>query len=226
MDGGSVVGVMMPVEPYSPDWFRLRCGCFTASEIYKLMTDPRSAADKKAGNLSVTANTYVLQKVHEKLTGKLKNGISNFATEWGIENEPLALKWYAKLSGNTLHDPYLTFHESIQGFSCTPDRFVNEDGLVEVKCPANGENHLAHCFIDSDEHLKAEHPNHYWQMMAQMAITGRQWCDFVSFDPRVTSNAGMFIYRLNIDEAAVLALEDRVNKAREVYNGYYELLSK
>lgn len=214
------------IEPYSPDWFKLRQGAFTASEIYRLMAEPRYSEDKKAGNLSEGANTYILEKVHEKISGITTSNISNYATEWGNEYEPLALEWYAKLTGNLVEPPYLVFHPTIDGFSCTPDSFVNMDGLTEVKCPANGANHFKHCFITNDKYFRKNHANYYWQCMAQMEITGREWCDFVSFDPRINSDLGFFSYRLHFDAEAAALLIDKVTKAKELFNGYLEAFSK
>lgn len=214
------------IQPYSPEWWELRHGCFTASEIFKLMTEPRSKAAKDAGELSDGALTYILEKVHEKLTGKAKQGIDNFATQWGVEHEPMALKWYAKLTGNKLDSPVLCLHDELEGFSCTPDTFVNDDGLAEIKCPANGANHLKHCFITSDEYFKSEHPDYYWQAVSQMNITKRIYCDFVSFDPRINSDLGMFIYRLKYQEESEKLLQKKVKQARQVYNQYLEMFSK
>lgn len=210
------------IEPYSPEWFKLRCGTFTASEIWKLMSEPRSKKDL----ISKTAETYILEKVHEKITGQVKTGIDNYATQWGVEHEPLAINWYSKLTGHEIGDSYLVFHDSIEGFSCTPDRFVNDNGLVEVKCPANGANHFKHCFITTDEYFKSEHPEYYWQCQAQMAITKREWCDFVSFDPRVDTNLGMFIYRVNFDREATELMYSKLNTARALFESYFELFSK
>lgn len=213
------IGLITRVQPHTKEWFDLRCGTFTASEIWKLMTDPRSKKDL----LSKTAETYILEKVHEKVTGKIKMGVDNFSTMWGVEHEPLALKWYGKLTGHDMQDSYLVFHETIEGFSCTPDQFVNEDGLCEVKCPANGANHLKHCFITASEYMKQEFPEYYWQVTAQMLITGRKWCDFVSFDPRIPGTFGMFIYRVELNEIDAALLEDRVKNARSIFHGYLEV---
>lgn len=210
------------IQPYSPEWWELRHGTFTASEIWKLMTEPRS----KSEAVSKTAETYILEKVHEKLTGKAKMGISNFATEWGIENEPVAMKWYAKLTGHSLSESVLCFHKELEGFSCTPDTFVNEDGLCEIKCPANGANHLKHCFITTDEYFKKEHPEYYWQCISQMVITEKKWCDFLSFDPRINSDLGMFIYRLEFNNEDAEILCEKVKASRVIYNDYLNLFSK
>jgi hypothetical protein len=265
------------IAPYSPEWFMLRQGCFTGSEAYKLMTDPRGKSPlqkfeehalklaemeakyqaipeakliqkasinlktkieaslvqykilhekKNDFHISDTAETYILQKVHEKLTGQIKQGIDNFATQWGVENEPKAKYWYSQITGRILLEPFLEFHPVIEGFSCTPDAPIDPEGLCEIKCPFNGENHLKHWLISSDEYLKEKHDDHYWQMMSQMEIMEQPFCDFVSFDPRINNDRGMFIYNLQYNEQDAALLRDRVIIARSLFNDYYNLFSQ
>lgn len=218
--------VITNIKPYSTEWWQARIGCFTAADIHKLISDPKTKEAKKAGELSAGALTYVLEKVHEKLTGISKAGFDNYATQWGVEHEPMAAIWYGKLTGLNVKEAVLCFHETIEGFSCTPDKFVNEDGLCEIKCPANGSNHLKHCFITKNEYFKKEHPDYYWQCVSQMVITKRKWVDFVSFDPRINNDLGMFIYRCELSEVDAELLENKVTRARLVYNEYLRLFSK
>lgn len=179
-------------------------------------------ARKDELQLSETANTYILEKVWEVLSDTVKQGVDNFATQWGVENEPLARKWYVKKTGNKVYDPYLCFHKTMEWSTVTPDNFVSEDGLVEFKCPWNGAIHLKHCFITSDEYFKSEHPDKYWQCMDQMFVAEKKWCDFVSFDPRINSPLGFFIYRLEANEQDFELIEKKGKKARELFDGYLE----
>lgn len=209
------------IETYSPDWFKKRQGTFTASEAWKLMTEPRSKKDL----ISKTSETYILEKVHEKLTGMTKIGIDNFATEWGIEHEPMACDWYKRLTGADVQPSYLFFDKDLKNFAATPDRLVNHAGLLEVKCPANGANHLKHCFITNDEYFKKEHPDYYWQCLSQMMVCERAWCDFVSFDPRINSDLGLFIYRLYANEEEFELLRLKINEATIIFNDYLKIFS-
>ena len=204
------------IEAYSPEWFKVRTKSFTGSELWKLMTEPRS----KSETISKTAETYILEKVWESLSGLTKGGIDNFATEWGNQEEPNAKKWYTHLTGRAVEESPLVYHPTFIGLIGTPDGLVGEDGLIEVKCPWNGANHLKHCFITTGEYFKKEYNDYYWQMMAYMFLTGRKWCDFVSFDPRIESDLGLFIYRLEANEEDFVLIEDKVTKARELYEGY------
>lgn len=262
------------IIPYSPEWFKLRLGTFTGSEIYKLMCSGRGksplqrfedcknniaelqskyASPEKLGlksniklkekiehirkeylildekkndlHISDTAETYILEKVHEKLTGIVKSGVDNFATQWGVEYEPLAKKWYSKLTGNNLQEPFMQFHPSIEGFSCTPDALGDLVPLAEFKCPANGANHLKHWLISDDRYFLENHPDKYWQCTSQMTIFEKDELDFVSFDPRIDSNRGMMIYNLKLNEDHKILLEDRVKATRVLYNDYLKLFT-
>lgn len=212
------------IETYSPEWFKLRQGRFTASNAWKLVVEPRTKQAKESGELSETTNTYILEKVWETLSGLSTLNVDNAATQWGVEQEPNAVKWYEKITGNTTKGCGLFERENV-AMLATPDRLCNEEGLVEVKCPFNGANHLNHCFITNDEYFKTNHKEHYWQMQAQMWIAEKKWCDFVSFDPRIESNLGLFIYRVNRNHEDIMKLVEKTDQAKEVYDNYLKMFS-
>jgi exodeoxyribonuclease (lambda-induced) len=214
------------IDAYSPEWFKERQGMFTGSQLYRLMSEPRTIKAKEAGDLSEGANTYVLEKVWETLSGETIQGINNFATEWGNEQEPNAKKWYAKITGNQVTDAPLVYRDDFKGLIGTPDGFVGEDGMVEIKCPWNGSNHLKHCFITTDDYFRKEHDNYWWQIQCYLFLTNRMWCDFVSFDPRIDSQLGMFVYRVEAIADDFELIEKKVGKALVVYNEYLKLFSK
>jgi hypothetical protein len=214
------------IEPYSQEWFIERQGSFTGSEVYKLMTEPREKAKKEAGLLSVTAETYILEKVWEKLSGQTKPGFDNMATEWGNENEPKAKKWYTRLTGHEITEANLIYDESIEGFTGTPDGLVGDEGMIEIKCPFNGANHLKHCCVVSDDGFRCDFPEYYYQIQSYLMLTGRKWCDFVSFDPRIDSKMGMFVYRVEADWSVHQDMKQKIKAARKVFNQFYEIFSK
>lgn len=209
------------IEPYSPAWYTTRQGCFTGSEAWKLMTEPRS----KKESISKTAETYILEKVWEKLSGKTKSGIDNFATEWGNEQEPNAVRFYEKLSGNTCQETTLIYSKELPYLIGTPDRYVGVDGMIEVKCPFNGANHLQHCFITTDEYFRDEFKEYYWQIQTYLYLSEREWCDFVSFDPRIDSELGLFIYRLKRDNEQIIRLKDKAIEAKILFDEFYKVFS-
>ena len=85
----------------------------------------------------------------------------------------------------------------------SPDGLVGTDGLLEIKCPFTA-THI-------DTLLSGKVPDRYkTQMQWQMACTGRQWCDFVSYDPRLPEPMRLFITRVPRDNSAIRLMEIEV----------------
>lgn len=189
------------MEQRSPEWFNARKGRITSSEIHKIMGEK---------NLSETAKTYLLEKVSEKFGG-YKESISNAALEWGTELEPTARNIYQASTGlNVVTCSFIEMHEYYGG---SPDALVDPGGTVEFKCPYNSTNHFKHGLINSDEKFKKIAKEYYYQCISHMNVTGAEWCDFVSFDPRVKVEYMMFIYRLHRNEEEIKAMNERVQLA-------------
>jgi predicted phage-related endonuclease len=94
-------------------------------------------------------------------------------------------------------------HPRITNAGASPDGLVGDEGLVEVKAPATS-THL-------DTLLDGEVPTkHLAQMQWQMACTGRKWCDFVSYDPRLPEHLRMFVKRVERDDKHITTLEGEV----------------
>lgn len=167
----------------SDAWIDSRLGRFTASEMYKLMTEPRSKADKEAGKLSEGAMTYVMIKVSEVLTGNRKEDRYSPDKEWGKEIEPIAKDYFTSQTG-LVWEPagFFPFGDHA---GCSPDGYLGEDEGLEVKCPSQSENHVNHLLLTDQYDLKRECPDYYWQIMSSLLFTGRKQWHFVSFDPRM-----------------------------------------
>jgi predicted phage-related endonuclease len=87
----------------------------------------------------------------------------------------------------------------------SPDGLVGDDGLIEIKCP-NTATHIENLLSNSAP------ANYVIQMQWQMACTGRKWCDFVSFDPRMPENLQMMVVRIERDDEQIAMLESEVVK--------------
>lgn len=183
------------LEQGSTDWLQARVGRATASRFSDVMASIRSgeAASRK---------NYRAELVVERLTGQPVESYKSPAMEWGNEYEPVARLKYELTTGNNVEECGLFIHNSIMA-GASPDGLVNDDGLLEIKCP-NTATHI-------ETLRKQEVPRqYYWQVMGQLWLTGRQWCDFVSFDPRMPANAQYFTTRVLRDEEAISDLEDNI----------------
>ena len=87
----------------------------------------------------------------------------------------------------------------------SPDGLVNDDGLLEIKCP-NTATHI-------ETLLSQTVPSKYnTQMQFQMACTGRSWCDFVSFDNRLPAELQLFVKRVPRDNMYIRLMEEEIVK--------------
>ena len=159
------------VEQGSPEWHAKRIGKVTASKIADMLT--KTKAGWGAGRTN-----YRAQLVAERLTGIIADSYTNEAMQWGTATEPEARNAYCFYGNVDVTQIDFVDHPTIAMTGCSPDGYVDEHGLVEIKCP-NTATHIQTL-------LGGSIPGKYQlQMLWQMACTGRQWCDFVSYDPRM-----------------------------------------
>lgn len=186
------------IEQGSPEWFALRCGKVTASRVADII------AKTKSGPAASRAN-YLAQLVAERLTGAVAESYSNDAMKWGTEKEPDARAAYEFYSVAPVMPAGFVAHPDIAMSGASPDGYVGALGLIEVKCP-NTATHI-------ETLLGGSVPGKYvTQMQWQMACTGRAWCDFVSFDPRMPEDMRLFVKRVGRDRAVIAELETEVRK--------------
>lgn len=180
----------------TPEWFAARCGKVTASRIADLM------AKTKSGYSASRAN-YAAQLMIERLTGNVEQGFTNAAMQWGTETEPQARAMYAFNEGIEVQETGFHIHPDIAEAGASPDGFASVEGLVEIKCP-NSATHFATLLS------KTVDRKYVLQMQWQMACTGRAWCDFVSFDPRLSPAKQYFCTRVLRDDALIAEIESEV----------------
>jgi len=189
---------MTEIVQGSPEWFAVRLGKVTASRIADV------TAKTKSGWGASRAN-YMAQLVAERLTGVAGDSYTNAAMQWGTEQEPFARDLYAAKTNVVVDSIGFVNHPTIEASGASPDGIIAEDGLVEIKCP-NTATHI-------ETLLGKEVPAKYiGQMQWQLACTGRKWCDFVSFDPRMPEHMRIFIRRVVRDDNMIADLEMMVRE--------------
>ena len=184
------------IEQRSEEWFKARLGKVTASSVADVLAKTKTGVSASRGN-------YLIKLAIQRVTGQIEESFTNDAMQWGIDNEDQARVAYEVASGNFVDQVGFVDHEIIDWFGCSPDGLVNNDGLVEIKCP-NSATHW--------EYFKTkEVPKKYFiQMQAQMSCTGRKWCDFVSFDPRMPEKSQLLIIRVPRDNTFIDLMETEV----------------
>jgi len=184
------------MEQRSTEWFAARCGKVTASRVADIIAKTKTGA-------SASRENYLAQLVCERMTGKPAESYSNAAMVWGTETEPFARAAYEGIKDVLVEEMGFAVHPSIEGAGASPDGLVGLFGLVEIKCP----NTATHIQTLLDQKVPEKYNT---QMQWQMACTNRQWCDFVSFDPRMADGLQLFIKRVEYDPIYVAQLEKEV----------------
>jgi putative phage-type endonuclease len=186
------------VKQGSQEWFQLRCGKITGSRIKDVM------------GTKAKRRVYLEELVAERLTGKITEHFKNDIMQWGTDHEDAARQAYQAKTGFRVEQVGFIRHKEICDSGSSPDGLVNADGSLEIKCPQT----TTHIRWMTDNEVPEEHIP---QMLWCMACTGREWCDFVSYDPRLPAKYQLFIKRLNRDndqiaklEKAVIAFNDEV----------------
>jgi putative phage-type endonuclease len=199
----------------SEEWFTIRIGKVTASRVADVI------AKTKTG-YSASRDNYMAQLVCERLTGKKGESFSNAAMQHGTDTEPLARAAYEALKDVLVDEVGFVPHPTIEMAGASPDGLVGEDGLLEIKAPQTN-THI-------ETLLSQSVPGKYnTQMQFQMACTGRQWCDFVSFDNRLPTELQLFVKRVPRDNVFIRLIEseivqfiaeldDKINKLMKVKN--------
>lgn len=186
------------MEQGTTEWFEARLGKVTASRVVDVV------AITKSGYSASRAN-YMAQLVVERITGKVEESYSNAAMAWGTEHEPMARAEYEILRGVMVNEIGFVPHPTIENSGASPDGLVNDKGLIEIKCP-NTATHI-------ETLLTREIPKKYiCQMFWQMACTGREWCDFVSYDPRMPDHLKLCVINVPRNEELIGELETEIAK--------------
>jgi hypothetical protein len=110
------------------------------------------------------------------------------------------------------------FHPDFPFVCGLPDRLVDSDGIAEVKCPANPLNHVKNLLDTS------QYDDYKYQIQGYLWITGRKWCDFVSYGADFPLGFELSVTRIERDEAIIVFLQDRVIAFEAIVQSYCERL--
>jgi putative phage-type endonuclease len=176
-------------------WRRARMGSLGAASIYDAL------AKLKSGKWAASRAKIMDGLIAERLTGIPWNGYKTPAMQWGLDHEAEARAAYEAYVDAKVVQVGLTRHPTIEWAHASPDGLVADDGLIEIKCPTTA----THLEILSTGLVPTEYVT---QMQWQLACTGRDWCEFVSYDPRVSPAINLFITPIDRDDNRIAALED------------------
>lgn len=179
------------VEQNSEEWYDLRRGIPTASMFSKLITT--------AGKRSTSMTDEINEKVANIIAGEvLETWAGNQWTERGHELEPLAVAHYEFITDTETQEAGFVTDDDITS-GCSPDRLIGDDGLLEIKCP------MPKVLIKYMRGGKLP-TTYFQQVQGQLMVTGRKWCDFMVYHPKLPE----FLIRVERDEEFITALKGEV----------------
>lgn len=198
------------MEQRTDEWFAARLGKVTASRIGDIMA-------KTESGYSAARKNYMAQLLCERLTGMREDTFVSAAMQRGTDLEAKARATYILTNGDLVEEIGFVEHPNIEMSGASPDGLVNDDGLIEIKCP-NTATHL--------EFIRTKKPKSEYilQMQWQMACTGRSWCDFVSYDDRLPEKFAFYSIRLKRDDDLIKEIEDEVQKFLDELRGMIQIL--
>lgn len=185
------------------DWLKERLGNITGSQFGKFVVQTRDKTGYKLSTGKV-AKDLIYKIAWERLLkeGNISNGlgrlsINSQSMQHGNDYEGMAIAKYQEVTGKEVvyEQKYIAKTEWIGG---TPDGFIGEEGLIEVKCPFNGGNHLQTLLTG-----EIYNNDYVYQMQGYLWITGRKWCDFVTYDPDLIDELQLSITRVERNEAII-----------------------
>jgi len=187
------------MEQRSEEWFQARLGLVTASRVADVL------AKIKSGE-SASRRNYKIQLVSERLTGERQETYINQAMQDGIDREQFARDRYVQQFGEVEEVGFVK-HPTLEA-GASPDGLVGTDGIIEIKCPM-GSTH-------TETLMTQDIPSKYVpQVQFQLLVTGRKWCDFVSYNPMFPEHLQVFVKRIEADPVYQKELESEVRKFLE-----------
>ena len=189
--------IIRDIDQGTDEWLELRLGVVTASKF----------KDVLSGGKGITRLSYMRQLAAEALTGAPVDLFKSSAMEWGNETEPQAKAMYQLHTFNTVEEVAFIKHDSIN-VGVSPDGLICDNGLIEIKCP--------NTTTQIDTFLRGKMPTgHIPQVQGQLWVSEREWCDFVSFDPRINGKSSFCMTRIERDDKYIKDLETKVKQFNE-----------
>jgi len=197
----------------SDEWLQARIGKCTGSRFHDACSFTRS------GSESANRRNYKYQIIAERLTGQQQDFYSNRAMEWGTATEDSARLAYEFSTGNDVEQVGMLVHPELADVGFSPDGLVGDDGAIEIKCPETA----THIQTLTSGKIPAKYME---QVLGVMWVTGRKWCDFISYDPRLPEDLQIITVRLDRDAEQIAELDENIREFLADVDKEYEQVLK
>jgi putative phage-type endonuclease len=187
---------ILELEQGSQEWLDVRKGILTASNFFNVITSK--------GERSKRLNDYAFDLAASSLLTTAEATFTSPAMERGNELEPYARQKYCEDSFTTVEEVGIMLSDC-GNYGYSPDGLVDDDGLIEIKCPM-AKNHAKYL---SQKRCPTEY---YAQVQGGLYVSGRQWCDFVSYHPDFEEDHILFVHRVERNEEFISNLKSFIDE--------------
>lgn len=201
------------LQQKTDEWFAARCSKFTGSRFADLLSRKRDGKPTKA------REDLIWTVATERIQGYQPQGPTSYSLQWGNDNEPLARDAYELHTGEFVTQHGFIQHPNFEFAGVSPDGLVGDEGMIEIKCPKSPEIHLQRFLYGVPDEYKPQIQGSLW-------VTGREWVDFVSFDPDTAQEFRLLIIRVERDEDFIANLEKEVIQAEHEVQALIEQLKQ
>lgn len=176
------------------EWYEARLGYLSASrfrEATLFLKNGAESSERVACRIDIG---------RERRTRVREEIYVNRDMQRGIDLEEPAANFYSELFNVEVKTTGFVKHPTIEWLGCSPDGLIGDDGLIEIKVPKPNTYYTWA--------LEGSIPSkHIPQLVCQLAVTGRQWVDFVAFCPEMPEGQQLFVRRLNRDDQVIAKAE-------------------
>lgn len=194
----------------SIEWFEARIGKFTASEIYRLMTDPKGSAEFSKGAMS-----YIIEKASERITGYSNRDFNSDAMAFGNEQEPKARMIYEIETGKTIQEVGFYSPMLLPYFGASADGLIPGERGIEIKCPYETSQALKLYLCKTSDELKKENPGYWWQCQAGMLAYDLPVWDFICYDILLYEKFGLKVLTIERDSEDIAKMCERLSNSNK-----------
>lgn len=175
------------IEQRSDEWRLARAGKLTASCFVDIISMT------KGGKPTAERSKLMRKLAFERLAGIPAHEIGGKALNWGTEVEGPAVQTYELITGNIVKESEFLRHPRYDFIGSSPDGLVGAEGGIEIKSPHDEGVHI-------NTWLSGMPEEHMAQVQGNMFVTGRQWWDFISYDPRQCERLRLYVQRIPRDD--------------------------
>lgn len=198
----------IPCVQGSEYWHSLRLGIVTATGVENIITAAKAAPVK-----GEKRERYMRTLLCELILGRAVETAVTPAMIHGTESEDNARAAFAFQTGIEPIPAGFVVSDD-RSIGCSPDNFLGDDGLLEIKCPFSPVVHLG--YMLDPESLRAEYEQ---QCQAQLFVTGRAYCTLIAHNIAMPE---MVQVRIEPD----LEWQAKLSEALELFNADYAILKE